>query len=41
MSIRPLAIALALCGAAIPFTALAAINIHFEIVNQRGETVTV
>ncbi len=41
MSIRPLAIALALCSAALPLTALAAINIHFEIANQRGEVVTV
>ncbi|HVA29230.1 MAG TPA: hypothetical protein VNF68_13700 [Candidatus Baltobacteraceae bacterium] len=41
MQIRSLALALAVFGAAVPLAAQAAINIHFEIVNQRGETVTV
>lgn len=32
---------LALFGAVLPVAAQAAINVHFELVNQRGETVTV
>lgn len=41
MRLFSIAVALAFCVALVPVGADAAITIHFEVVNQRGETVTV